>query len=87
MDKQVTSGQFIKNTRKVIGAEAEKPQTITVSFVTLIKLSPIYLKKPVKQYCGRTSPKAYSDFYHAQQAIIWLLHKYHAVVHRYFEAD
>jgi hypothetical protein len=44
MEKQVTSGQFINNTRKGNGAEAEKPQTITVSFVTLIKLSPIFLK-------------------------------------------
>jgi hypothetical protein len=38
MDKQVTSGQFINNTRKVNGAEAEQPQTIAVSFVTLIEL-------------------------------------------------
>jgi hypothetical protein len=38
MVKQVTSGQFINNTRKVNGADVEKPQTITVSFVTLIKL-------------------------------------------------
>jgi kelch-like protein 10 len=29
MEMQVTSGQFMKNTRKVNGAEAEKPQTIT----------------------------------------------------------
>jgi hypothetical protein len=71
MDKQVTSGQFINNTRKVNGAEVQKLQTITVSSVTLIKLlSPIFLKKPVKQYCGRTTPKAYSNFYHAQQAVI-----------------
>jgi hypothetical protein len=38
MDKQVTSGQFINNMRKVTGAEADKPQTIAVSFVTLIRL-------------------------------------------------
>jgi hypothetical protein len=38
MKKQVTSGQFINNTRKVNGAEVEKPHTITVSFVTLIKM-------------------------------------------------
>jgi hypothetical protein len=38
MDKQVTSGQFINNTRKVNGAEGEKSRTITVSFVMLIKL-------------------------------------------------
>jgi hypothetical protein len=38
MDKQVTSGHFINNTRKVNGTEEEQPQTITVSFVTLIKL-------------------------------------------------
>jgi hypothetical protein len=38
MENQVTSGQFIDNTRKVNGAEAKKNQTITVSFVTLIKL-------------------------------------------------
>jgi hypothetical protein len=44
MDKQVTSGQFINNTRKVNGAEAEKPQTITVSFAALVKLSPIFIK-------------------------------------------
>jgi hypothetical protein len=38
MEKQVTSGEFINNTRKVNGAEAENPRTITVSFVKLIKL-------------------------------------------------
>jgi hypothetical protein len=37
MDKQVTSGQFINNTRKVNGTGAEKLQTITVSCLTVIK--------------------------------------------------
>jgi hypothetical protein len=44
MDKQVTRGQFINNTRKVNGAEAEQPQTITVFCDVNKTVSPIFLK-------------------------------------------
>jgi hypothetical protein len=65
MDKQVTSGQFINNTRKVKGADKQKRQTITVSsdlvhFRDLNKtVSTIFLYQNLKQYCGRTTSKAY----------------------------
>jgi hypothetical protein len=53
MDKQVTSGQFVNNTRKVKGVEEQKRQTITVSsnlvqFTDLNKtVSTIVLQQPL----------------------------------------
>jgi hypothetical protein len=63
MDKQVTSGQFIKNAGKVKGVEEQKRQTITVSsnfghFWDLNKTE-YNLIAASKQYCGRTTSKAY----------------------------